>query len=111
MNLDEMILKLDEIRSELKNRYPQLHADSDKTRLARMVKLSEEVGELADEVLSLQGLQRQDKIDAKQGDDLAKEFGDVFNSLLLLGLELNLDVKAVVTARLSSMHQKYVGHE
>jgi NTP pyrophosphatase (non-canonical NTP hydrolase) len=107
MDFSVLLIKLNEIRSELKNRYPGLHQDTDKTRLARMVKLSEEVGELADEILSLQGLQRQEKMAAKMDDDLAKEFGDVFNSLMLLGLELDLDIQSAIVSRVDSMHQKY----
>jgi NTP pyrophosphatase (non-canonical NTP hydrolase) len=107
MDFNNLLTKLAAINEQLKKHNPVFESDPDKAKLGRMVKLTEEVGELADEVLASQGLQRQEKLDAKQAGDLAKEFGDVFNSLMILGIELGLDVPKAISDRVETMYQKY----
>jgi len=63
---------------------------------ARTLKLMEELGELANEILAKQGLQRQSKLDKHTQQDLEDEFGDVLLTVLMLGIELDLDVAEIM---------------
>ena len=111
MDLNNLLKKLTDIDKAFKENNPEYEKDIDKAKLGRMVKLTEEVGELADEVLANQGLQRDDKMAAKQKGDLGDEFGDVFNSLMLLGIKLDLDLVAVISARVDAMHKRYTNRD
>ena len=63
---------------------------------ARTLKLMEELGELANEILAKLGLQRQSKLDLHTQRDLEDEFGDVLLTVLMLGIELDLDVAEIM---------------
>ena len=108
MKLDELISQLAEIEEALKKIHPDLESDNEKVILARSTKLNEEVGELMEEVLLKLGLQRPEKYEGHDKSNIEKELGDVFNSLILLGLALGIDVKQAIVARVEEMHQKYV---
>lgn len=107
MTIDEIIIKLSAIEEMLKKKHPSLASDDEKAVLARAVKLNEEVGELMEEVLLKYGYQRQDKIDNHDKDNTAKELGDVFNTLILLGISLDIDVKKAIEDRVEEMYHKY----
>jgi NTP pyrophosphatase (non-canonical NTP hydrolase) len=75
--------------------------------LARMTKLTEEVGELADEVLASSGYQRQEKLDAKESDALAKEFADVIITTLLLAKTMKVDVPAALRMKIEKIDARF----
>lgn len=75
--------------------------DSENERtFARMLKLTEEVGELSNEILNKMGLQRQAKIDAYEDVHLEDELADVLGSTLLLALELNIDIETAIKRKI-----------
>jgi NTP pyrophosphatase (non-canonical NTP hydrolase) len=83
---------IDFIRSEderLRNHYK---LDKDKTILARTVKLMEELGELCNDVLAHSSLQRKEKLDTLDKENLSKEFADVIIVLLLLAHVMGVDI-------------------
>ena len=63
---------------------------------ARTLKLMEELGELANEILAKLGLQRQSKLEQHTQRDLEDEYGDVLLTVLMLGIELDLDVAEIM---------------
>lgn len=75
-------------------------------RFARMVKLSEEVGELAAEVLAAEGDQRKEKLVDKTREDLEAEFGDVFITLFLLAKSYDIDVFAAASAKMEKIQKR-----
>lgn len=76
--------------------------DTQNERLAgRMLKLTEELGELTNEVLTKMGLQRQAKIDAFEDIHLEDELADVLGSVFLLAVELDLDVEAILRRKIA----------
>lgn len=78
--------------------------------LARMVKLTEEVGELADEVLASQGDQRQEKMGEKNKESLENEVADVLITTLLLAEILNVDVSVSLEKKMKKIRERvYVG--
>lgn len=67
---------------------------------ARMVKLTEEVGELADEVLVSQGDQRKEKLEGKNEESLGDEIADVLITTLVLAASLNVDVPKALARKI-----------
>ncbi len=68
------------------------YADKTMRILARTIKLSEEVGELSDEVLSSLGLQRKEKVNEYTKEKLEDEFADVLFITLLLAKVMDVDI-------------------
>jgi len=66
----------------------------------------EELGELANEVLAKLGLQRQSKLDKFTDRQLEDEYGDVLLTVLMLGIELNLDVAEIMRRKFISNYQR-----
>lgn len=75
--------------------------------LARMTKLTEESGELADEVLAHSGHQRKEKLEEKETDALEKEFADVFITTLLLAEEMGIDVSAALRLKIEKINARF----
>jgi len=67
-------------------------ADKDKLILATVVKLSEELGELSQEVLAHQSLQRKEKLKNHDPQNLAKEFADLIITTLILAKWMDIDI-------------------
>ncbi len=72
--------------------------------LLQMVKVSEELGELSNEVLHYFHHQRTDK---ERSSDLSKEMADVIFSAILLGLEMNIDIDQALTTKLEIIKNRY----
>jgi len=104
MTIDDIIKKLKVINNKLHKQYPEL--DHKTSVLARSTKVSEEYGEFSDELLSSLGMQRADKLEKYNPDNLASEFADVFITLMLLGIESGIDVKEAITKRLNKQYDK-----
>lgn len=68
---------------------------------ARTLKLTEEIGELSNEILTKMGLQRQAKVDAFKEHHLEDELADVLGSVLLLAVELDIDIKAIMQKKIA----------
>lgn len=77
--------------------------------LSRTVKISEEFGELSDEVLASLGDQRSGKMDGRSEEDLADEFADVVITTFLLAKTMNIDVMDALgkkTEKIKAKHNK-----
>ena len=74
--------------------------------LARTVKLSEEIGELSEQILAYSGLQRKTKGDF---DDkkLCEEFADVLISTLLIAKYVNIDVENALKDKINKIDGRY----
>lgn len=94
VTLEELMEQSREVHELVSLAFP---IDSENESLyARTLKLMEELGELANEILAKQGLQRQSKLDKHTQQDLEDEFGDVLLTVLMLGIELDLDVAEIM---------------
>lgn len=99
LTLEQMISDYRDIHLMLNSQWP---LESDNERLfARMLKLSEELGELSNEVLTKLGLQRQSKIDAYREHHLEDELADVIGSAILLAIELDIDIAEIMKRKIS----------
>ncbi len=99
-------LTLEELLSDYRDIHLMLNAqwpiESTNERVfARTLKLVEEMGELSNEILTKMGLQRQEKIDAFEQHHLEDEFADVLGSLLLMGIEMDVDVAQVMKRKIA----------
>lgn len=75
-------------------------------KFARMVKLSEEMGELASEVLAAEGDQRKEKLANKTREDLESEFADVLITLHLLAKSYGIDMDAAAAQKIERIRAK-----
>ncbi|MFH0905109.1 MAG: MazG nucleotide pyrophosphohydrolase domain-containing protein [bacterium] len=83
------------------------YPDEEKRILARTVKLSEELGELCDEVLSFNSMQRQEKLDTNEADNLSAEFADVLITTLLLARVMGVDIPVALERKIEKINKRY----
>lgn len=83
------------------------YGDEEKRILARTVKLTEELGELCDEVLSFGSMQRKDKLDNHDKNNLPGEFADVMITTLLLAEVMNVDIEEALKAKIEKINSRY----
>ena len=74
---------------------------------ARSMKIMEELGELSDEILTSMNLQRDSKIAKFLAQNVEDEFADVLASLLLLGIELDIDVEKVMKRKIAFTKDRF----
>ncbi len=85
----------------------EIYPDQEKRILARTVKLSEEVGELCDEVLSFNAMQRKDKQKDYDGKNLPNEIADVLIVTLLLAKAMNVDIEKALENKIEKINKRY----
>jgi len=83
------------------------YKDEDKRILARTVKITEELGELCDEVLSHSSLQRKEKLDVHDKDNLPGEFADVILTTLLLAETMKVDIEEALEKKIEKVNKRY----
>jgi NTP pyrophosphatase (non-canonical NTP hydrolase) len=105
MELKEL-LKFVEIEDKrLQKHYGYL--DQEKRVLARTVKLSEEVGELSNEVLAKLSFQRDKKLENLQEEKLAEEFADVIITALILANSMAVDIAKALERKIDKVNKRY----
>jgi len=105
MTIEELVAEYKKISDFLNERWPL--KDHDQRVFARTMKIVEELGELADEILTSMNLQRNVKIEAFSRENIEDEFADVFASLILLANEMNLDVEKVMKRKLQFTRDRF----
>ncbi len=83
------------------------YKDEEKRILARTVKLTEELGELCDEVLSHSSMQRKDKLDKCNKNNLSEEFADVLITTLLLAEVMKVDIEKALKEKIKKIDKRY----
>ncbi len=101
-NLKEFI---DSEDKRLKNKYPD--GGKEKHILARTVKLAEEFGELCEEVLAFNSLQRQEKLDRRDNENLNDEFADVVITTLLLAKIMDIDMDKALEDKMGKIIKRH----
>ena len=71
------------------------------------MKIMEELGELSDEILTSMNLQRNTKIEKFSHQNIEDEFADVLGSLILLGIELDIDVEKVMKKKIEFTKKRF----
>jgi len=101
MELKDLKAFIKEEDQHLQERYG--YVDEEKRILARTVKITEELGELCDEVLSFNSLQRQDKLDKHDLNNLSDEFADVILTTLLLAETMKVDIEQALNNKIEKI--------
>lgn len=74
--------------------------------LAKTVKLSEEVGELCNDVLGILKLQRKSKLDKFDKENIYQEFADVVISLMSLASSAGVDLERAIKDKLVTIEKR-----
>jgi NTP pyrophosphatase (non-canonical NTP hydrolase) len=105
MTIQELITQYKVIANFLNERWPL--KDQHQRTFARTMKVVEELGELSDEILTSMNLQRNTKIAKFSRENVEDEFADVLGSLILLGIELDIDVEEVMKRKLEFTRSRF----
>lgn len=80
----------------------------EKDILAKTVKLSEEVGELSNDILSVLSLQRESKLRKFDKSNLYEEFADIIISTVILANATRVDISRAVNDKMKKILTHYV---
>ena len=105
MEIKELLKFIETEDRRLREKYG--HLDNDKMTLARTVKLSEELGELCSEILASDSLQRKDKLDNYDEENLNSEFADVIITTLLLAKAKGIDIENALKNKIDKINKRY----
>ena len=105
MTIQNLTEQYQEISNFLNTHWPL--KDKDQRVFARTMKIVEELGELADEILTSMNLQRKSKIAKFSHENVQDEFADVLASLVLLAIELDIDIEAVIQKKINFTKKRF----
>lgn len=105
MQISELVSQYKAIADFLNNRWPL--KNKEQRVFARTMKIMEELGELSDEILTSMNLQRNTKIAKFSHQNIEDEFADVLGSLILLGIELDVDVEKVMKRKIAFTRDRF----
>jgi len=105
MDIKQIEQEYTKIADFLNERWP-LKTKQQRT-FARTMKIVEELGELADEILTSMNLQRNTKISQFTKQNIEDEFADVLASLVLLGIELDIDISEVIKRKIEFTRRRF----
>ena len=101
------LLKFIEIEDKRLKKYYSDYSDQEKQILARTIKLTEELGELCNEVLAHNSLQRKQKLDNHDKGNLPEEFADVIITTLLLAKAVDVDIEKALKKKVDKINERY----
>lgn len=113
MSMSDTGLSIKELQRNLKTNEKSLRIEfktltkREKDILAKTVKLSEEVGELSNDILSVLSLQRDSKLGSFDKKNLYEEFADVIITLSTLANTLRVDLERAVSSKLKKLLKVY----
>ena len=88
-------------------KYIMWSSDEDKIILAQTVKLTEELGELCSEVLAHKSLQRKQKLENHDKENIQEEFADVIITAMLLAKAMNIDIEKALENKIKKINKRY----
>ncbi len=103
-NLDDLIKQFERIDHYFDQTFPQLQKEY--RLLARLGKITEELGELNSAVHGELKLHREEKQNHHRTESLAEEWADVFNTVMLFGLVAGIDMPQAIQQRLATINQR-----
>jgi NTP pyrophosphatase (non-canonical NTP hydrolase) len=105
MTIQNLVDQYEKISKFLNVKWPL--KSHDQRVFARTMKIVEELGELADEILTSMNLQRKSKIAKFSKQNVEDEFADVLGSLILLGIELDIDIEKVIQKKIDYTRERF----
>lgn len=104
MTLEELLKFIDLEDSRIRKHYG--NPPKKERVLARAVKLMEESGELANEILKSLAMQRDSKLTQKSSSELSEEFADVIITTLLLAKSSDVDVNKALLSKVEKIKKR-----
>lgn len=74
---------------------------------SRAIKLTEELGELCNEVLAFNKDQRKEKMNKHSKSNLPNEFADVVIASMLLAKLMNVDIETALENKIKTINKRY----
>lgn len=105
MTVQNLVDQYKKISDFLNEKWPL--KDHDQRVFARTMKIVEELGELSDEILTSMNLQRDTKIEKFSRQNVEDEFADVLGSLILLGIEMDIDIERVIQRKIDYTRDRF----
>jgi NTP pyrophosphatase (non-canonical NTP hydrolase) len=105
MHINDLVSEYKKISEFLNTRWPL--KNNEQKVFARTMKIMEELGELSDEILTSMNLQRNTKVANFSRENVEDEFADVLGSLILLGIELDIDVEKVMKKKIAFTRDRF----
>jgi len=105
MELKDLLRFIEVEDRKLEKRFGNL-SNKEEVILARTVKLGEEFGELCEEVLTYNSLQRRQKLDNHDKESLGEEFADVIITTLLLARSMNVNIETALETKMQKLNQR-----
>ena len=81
--------------------------DNEKLILSSTVKVTEELGELCDQVLSYNFRQRTEKLKKFNEISLSEEFADIILAILMLAYDMKVDINKALIRKIKKLKEKY----
>ncbi|MBT3814446.1 hypothetical protein HOE37_02830 [Candidatus Woesearchaeota archaeon] len=81
--------------------------DPRKLNLPMTVKIMEELGELCDDVLAHSGLQRKEKLENKDMENLQEEFADVILTTCNLAENMGVDIEEALKKKIMKVDNRF----
>jgi len=106
-------MNMEELQNFIDIQDALLYSAKDKTQtdreriLSRTVKISEEFGELCDEVLASLGDQRKDKMENRNLESLSDEFADVVITTFLLAKLMKVNIPKALERKIEKIKTKH----
>lgn len=100
-DLNNLLAKYRKINAYFDKQFPQLTKEY--KILARLSKITEELGELNDAVHGELGIHRADKQALYKREQLEAEWADVFNTVMLFGMCMDIDIPKTLEKRLQEI--------
>jgi len=107
MDLKDLLEFIDLEDQRLIERFGENSPTQQERILTRTVKLTEELGELCNEVLASNNDQRKEKLDNHNRDNLSEEFADIIITTLLLAKAMNVDIKEALITKIKKINKRY----
>lgn len=106
MNIDGLMIFINEQWERLRKEFGTDNMTDREVVLAQTVKLSEETGELAEQILASQSLQR-DKGKTFDKSAVADEIADVIITTLMIARHLDVDVNEALVNKIKKIETRY----
>lgn len=106
INISDLQGKLAKNEQKLRINFDSL-TKKEKDVLMKTVKLQEEIGELANDILSVLELQRKSKLDSFKKRNLYEEFADVILATVGLANSLGVDLERAINTKLKKILTDY----
>jgi len=105
MTLKQLTAEYQKIADFINDRWPL--KNKEQRIFARTMKVVEELGELADEILTGMNLQRKSKIAKFSQENVKDELADVLASVVLLAIELEIDLDKTMKKKIQYTRERF----